>query len=126
MKKDITKARKLILLGHLVQTNGDAAQIAKLRRELNINTERSAPPVQKRTKREQLDSSLLEKQYFRLRALQLTDSEIAFALVISSTTIVELRNQFTEDEYIEKVEEYDDTRVVQNFRRMRKKRWRDL
>ena len=126
MKKDVTKARKLVLLDHLVQTNGDAAQIAKLRRELNINTERSAPPVQKRTKREQLDNSLLEKQYFRLRALQLTDQEIAFALVISSASISELKMGFEDDEYIEKVEEYDEHRVVRNFKRMRKKRWRDL
>lgn len=126
MKKDLTKIHKLLELDHLVQTNGDAAQIAKLRRELNINEKNSAPSVQKRTKRDQLDKSLLEKQYFRLRALQLTDSEITFALSVSSVTIAELRNQFTEDEYIEKVEEYDDTRIVQNFRRMRKKRWRDL
>lgn len=126
MKKDITKARKLVLLDHLVQTNGDAAQIAKLRRELNVDEKRSAKPVQKRVKRDKLDKDLLEKQYFRLRALQLTDQEIAFALVISSAAISELKMSFADDEYIEKVEEYDDSRIVQNFRRMRKKRWRDL
>lgn len=114
MKKDKTQIKKLLELEHLINTGGDKARIAELRKELGAK------------ERREVRDSLLEKQYFRLRAFGLTDREIIFALATTGTRVQEMKDVYTLDELDERVKEYDEHRFVKNYWKQRKRKWRNL
>ena len=104
------KVRKMRELEQLIQQGFNDARVQKLRTELGLVLADS--------------ESLLEKQYLRLRAFDLTEREIAFALGVSSRTIAEMKSAYNNDELEEKLESYATHRLVVNYKRQRKRRWK--
>lgn len=112
MKKDKMQIKKLLELEHLVNTKGDPARIAELRKELGV----------KEPKREEVDTKLA-KQYFRLRAFGLNEREIAYALVTSNNALNRMRDSFTEEEIEERLEAHKENNIVMNYMKQLEKRF---
>lgn len=121
LKKEKIKA--LMKLNHLVNINGDPEEIARLRAMLSQDgTDEKGSKEIKPVKR----IGISEEQYFRLKALQFTEAEIAFALMVSSATINELKKSLDSRTLKEGIEKYEQHRIIENFNKSRKKRWRHL
>lgn len=109
MKKDNIK--KLLELERLVEQGIENERTRELRLELGMNVQEK-----------EMDFSQLEKQFFRLRALQLTEQEIAFALGIGPVKISKMKQGFTNEELDERIEYYEKHRIVLNHMKQREKR----
>ena len=120
------KAKLLIELDHLIRYGGDAKRVAKIRAELDKIGNKRECKHQKETSRERVsregsvkktlkDKTLLKKQVSRLKAMNLGTLEIAFALGVSSKTVLETIG--TIDDFDNKVEDLRSHKLVAGVNR---------
>lgn len=102
------KRNMLYELEHLTQTNGDKNRIAELREQLGMNVEE---------KEEMYNFD--EVQFFRMKALRLTDAEMAFLTSSNASDIRRFKKQYTKEELKKEIERYENYSAVRGSKRAR-------
>lgn len=124
MDKKIRR-QKLLTLDHLVRSGGDEEQIKALRAELSDDTEKEVEKNLPGTKSRD-EFKLIAKSYFKMKAMEMLDCEIAFCLGIAPTKLAAVKKQLGEKDIEKGVDVYAEHKVIKAYKKNRKGRWRNL
>lgn len=102
------KRKMLYELEHLTQTKGDKNHIAELREQLGMEAEEKEETY-----------NFTEEQFFRMKALCLTEAEMAFITSTNARKVRHFRDKYTKEELEKGIEKYENYSAVRHSKRIR-------
>ncbi|KGR88708.1 hypothetical protein [Lysinibacillus odysseyi] len=102
------KRKMLYELEHLIQTKGDKNRIAELRDQLGMEVEEKEETY-----------TFTEEQFFRMKALGLTEAEMAFITSTNARKVRYFREKYTKEQLEEGIKKYGTYSAVRHSARAR-------